>query len=95
MGEEEALGLFLCLELSSACRGAGGEAGAFCVQELLVSEVLRRCQGRRTSTSQSEPAASDSPWDLSGGLPWFLCVDKEEDDVLQSRASLCTVRWPV
>ena len=46
MGEEEALGLFMCLELPSACRGAGGEAGAFCVQELLGSEVLRRCQGR-------------------------------------------------
>ena len=46
MGEEEALGLFMCLELPSACRGAGGQAGAFCVQELLGSVVLRRWQGR-------------------------------------------------
>ena len=46
MGGEEALGLFMCLELPSACRGAGGQAGAFCVQELLGSEVLRRWQGR-------------------------------------------------
>ena len=46
MGEEEALGLFMCLELPSACRGAGAEAGALCVQELLGSEVLRRWQGR-------------------------------------------------